>query len=379
MTYTPSLGGSPIGTMAPIPEGASAYLPSPLPRTLSLADDVTYLLVEATQHVAMLAGAGELLRNPNLLIAPLQRREALLSSRIEGTQASLADVYRYEAGVPGESDAQEVTNYVRAVVHAREMLETLPLSLRVLLEAHRVLLTGVRGRDTRPGEFRDRQVWIGTAETPIEQARYVPPPHQLLEDLLADWERFVNDEGLMTPLVRAALMHYQFEAIHPFVDGNGRIGRLLIPLLLQERGLLPQPLLYLSAYFERRRGDYYDHLLRLSETGDWNEWLRFFLTGVTEQAQDALRRVRALTALHERYRARLADGKASGNALRLLDHLFVTPYVWRGSVMRALSVTNAGAGLIIDRLAADGVLEPFPGTAGRARFFWAPEIMQALE
>lgn len=241
-----------------------------------------YLLDEASREVATLAGVGETLLNPRLLIAPFLRLEAVLSSRIEGTQASLSDIYVFEAGASEPPDAREVWNYVQAVEHGLARLDSLPISQRLLLELHALLLAGVRGGDLRPGELRSRQVWNAAPGTPVERARFVPPPAPALPDLLADWERFVHDQGPLPPLVRAALMHYQFEAIHPFIDGNGRIGRLLIPLLLAERGVLRTPLLYLSAYFERRRPEYYDQLLALSHSGDWTPRLRFFLLGVRD-------------------------------------------------------------------------------------------------
>ena len=370
------LAASPIGQLQPIPEGVLAYVPDPLPRSLQLPPDVVYLLDEASREVATLAGVGETLLNPRLLIAPFLRLEAVLSSRIEGTQASLSDVYVFEAGGREPADAREVWNYVQAVEHGLARLDALPISLRLLLELHELLLTGVRGSSLHPGELRDRQVWLGAAGTPIARARYVPPPPRALIELLADWERFVHDDGPLPPLVRAALMHYQFEAVHPFIDGNGRIGRLLIPLLLAERGVLRTPLLYLSAYFERRRPEYYDQLLAVSHSGDWTPWLRFFLLGVRDQARDALRRARTLRDLHEHYRALLQERRAAASVLQLLDELFVRPVFTRRHAADRLGVTVVATRAIIDRLEAAGIVAPVADTY--PQLFRADELLAAL-
>jgi len=257
-----------------------------------------------------------------------------------------------------------------------ELLEQLPVCVRLARQLHGVLLEGVRGEDKRPGELRDRQVWIAPAGTPIESARFVPPPAERVPDLLADWERFVNGEELMPPLVRCALMHYQFEAIHPFNDGNGRIGRLLIPLLLMELGVLSSPLLYLSAYFDAHRPEYYDHLYRVSTTGEWQPWLRFFLEGVAEQSRDAIERSRRIRALEEAYRQRLHDDHAPASALRLSEDLFIRPVMRRSDVAAALEMTVAGARNVLDRLVRLGILRAEPGTY--PQLYVAHELIEVL-
>jgi Fic family protein len=346
---------------------------------VDLDSSLVYRLDEASRAVATLGGVGETIQNPLLLIRPFIRREAVLSSRIEGTQASLSDLLLFEASGSRRprGDVAEVASYVRATERGIELLDRLPISVRFVNELHSVLLRGVRGGDKRPGELRSGPVWIGPPGTPIENARYVPPPADQVRDLLEDWEHFVNDDPVLPPLVQCALMHYQFEAIHPYLDGNGRIGRLLVTLFLCAKGVLTQPLLYLSAYFERERERYDDELFRVSETGDWKSWLGYFLDGVAEQANDALVRSRRLRDLHERYRRLLHDRRESGNALLLLDELFASPFMTAPLAADLLEITTAGARRILERLADAGVvdehLETWP------RLYVAKELIDLLE
>ena len=353
------LKGSPCGHLEPTDEGQWAFVPDSLPREVALDSPLIYLLDRASRGVATLAGVGETLPNPHLLIRPFIHREAVLSSRIEGTQASLSDVYLFEAsGSRRETgDVREVANYVRALECGLNRLEELPLCVRLVNETHAELLRDVRGQDKRPGELRTHQVWLGGEGTPIQESRFVPAPANLVRDLFADWEDFVNAQLDMPPLIQCALMHYQFEAIHPYLDGNGRVGRLLIILFLCAKGMLATPLLYLSAYFERYRDAYYRHLYDVSATGDWSPWLRFFLEGVVEQAEDALVRSRGVRHLHERYRELLQEERVSGNALRLLDELFVNPFMTAPWAREILGVTYGGARWILNRLTDAGILE----------------------
>ena len=374
---TERFANSPAGHLEETTDGALAFVPAALPRRFALSPERVYQLDEASRAVATLAGIGETLLNPHLLIAPFLRREAVLSSRIEGTRASVSDVYAAEATGRPRGDAQEVVNYVRALELGIERLSDIPICTRLALELHSELLTGVRGQDTRPGELRTIQVWIGSEDSKIEDASFVPPPPGYVPDLMSDWEAFVHDEGPIPPLVRSALMHHHFETIHPFRDGNGRIGRLLITLHLIECGVLRPPLLYLSAYFEAHRQAYYDHLSRVRETGEWEPWLDFFLSGVTEQSRDAMRRTRALRDLQEEYRQRLQAASASANAMLLADELFRTPIVTYRGVAELLNVTNAGARNIIDRLVGAGILEPLADSY--PRLFAAPELLDLLE
>src|SRR5205814_96999 len=264
----------------------------PLPPVLEWTPQLVRALSDADRLTGRLAGEGGRLANPHLLIRPFVRREAVLSSRIEGTQATLGELLAAEAGAAVDrspADLREVANYVTALEHGVKRLTTLPLSLRLTRELHAKLMTGVRGGHATPGEFRTSQNWIGAPGSTLSNATYVPPPPDMLMDCLSAWEKFLHERSLPV-LVQAALMHVQFEAIHPFLDGNGRVGRLLITLFLVEREVLPTPLLYLSAFFEATRADYYGALQGVHERGEWEDWLVYFLNGVARQSEDALSR-----------------------------------------------------------------------------------------
>lgn len=267
---------------------------------------------EAERAIGELRGIGHRLPNPHLLINPFLRREAVLSSRIEGTRTNVRQLLVYEAA-PEDStdraDAQEVLNYVEALEYGIKRLDTLPVSLRLLREVHERLLRDVRGQEERPGEFRTIPNHIGRETDSIYTARFVPPPPSELVAALDAFERFTASPYPLPFLVKLALVHYQFETIHPFRDGNGRVGRLLIILLLRQEGILPTPLLYLSAYFERYRDTYIDHLYAVSREGAWREWIRFFLRGIAEQAQDAIIRSQGLLDLQQTYRQRLQGAR----------------------------------------------------------------------
>ena len=376
---TATLRHSPCGRLVPIENGGMAFVPDPLPRSLNLSPSLINLLDQASRAVATLSGVGETVPNPNLLIQPFMRREAVLSSRIEGTQASLSDLFRFEASDHHRhpEDVREVSNYVRALQEGLRLLEDLPISGRLANQLHSILMHGVRGGEKRPGQIRTRQVWIGAPGTPVAEARFVPPLAQLVPDALADLERFANEEMHLPPLAQCALLHYQFEAIHPYLDGNGRVGRLLIVLFLCAKQVLPTPLLYLSAYFEADRQEYYDQLSHVSATGDWEEWLNYFLKGVFQQARDALLRIRQLRALHENYRGKLQANRESVNALRLADELFIMPYTTTPRSARMLGLSAAGARRILERLVAQGILAPVEGSW--PRLYFAEELLDIIE
>lgn len=270
-----------------------------------------------------------------------------------------------------------MANYVRALELGLKLLEELPLCVRLVNQVHARLVENVRGEEKAPGELRRRQVWIGSQGTTIQEARFIPPPANLVRDLLTDWEQFVNEDLEMPPLIQCALMHYQFEAIHPYMDGKGRVGRLLIILFLCAKQVLPTPLLYLSAYFERNRDAYYDHLYNVSATGDWGPWLRFFLEGVADQAQDALIRSRRVRRLQEQYRRLLQQERESANAFRLLDDLFTNPFMTAPLAARLLGITPAGARGILDRLAEIGVIDYVSGAW--PRLYVARELLTVIE
>ena len=352
------LTDSPCGRLVPTIEGQYAFVPDPLPPELPMSPSLVSVLDRASRAVGTLVGIGETSPNPHLLIQPFLRREAVLSSRIEGTQASLSDVFAYEAKGDTRTggDVAEVVNYVRALRLGIDRLGSLPISYRLINEVHERLMQGVRGENNRPGRLRDVQVWIGRPGSSIRDARFVPPPPDRLRDLLYDWERFVNEPSDMPPLVRCALMHYQIETIHPYPDGNGRIGRLLITLFLSATAVLPIPLLYMSGYFERDRQRYYDGLLDVSITGDWEPWLLYFLEGVYREAEDALERLRRVRNLQDEWRELLHSRKASASALRLLEDLLAHPMTTVRRASELLDMSDPGARRVLDRLIDAGIV-----------------------
>lgn len=375
---------SPTGRLVKAPRGYWAFVPHPLPPQINWSVDLVSALSDADRALGELAGVGRTLPNPHLLIRPFVRREAVLSSRIEGTEASLPDLYAYEAAqlalfeLPQPSDVREVLNYVRALEYGLERLSTLPLSLRLIRELHAHLMEGVRGEHSTPGEFRRSQNWIGPPGCMLNDATFVPPPVPEMQQALDAFERFLHTPSPLPPLVQLALIHYQFEAIHPFLDGNGRIGRLLITLLLCQWGLLSQPLLYLSAYFEKYREAYYDGLLLVSQEGRWARWIEFFLRGVAMQARDAVSRSQRLQDLQQRYRQQFQASRSSVLLLQLIDQLFAAPVVTVRQVEQYLGVTFRTAQLHVNRLAEAGILREVTGRA-RNRVYIADEIMRTIE
>ncbi len=270
---------SPSGKCLDIPLGYCAFLPNPLPPRIRYDSKFVHRVSEARGLLGELSGTARLLRNPYLLIAPYVRREAVSSSRIEGTQASLSDLFFFEAAEADEPevpDVREVRNYVQAMEHGIKVLADLPVSVRLVRQIHEILMQGVRGEHSAPGELRRTQNWIGPKGCALNDATYVPPPATEIRKALSDWEKYYHSDPTDPPLIQCALMHYQFEAIHPFLDGNGRIGRLLITFLLYERQILSQPLLYLSSFFEKNRDEYYERLLMVSKRGSWRGWFEFF-------------------------------------------------------------------------------------------------------
>lgn len=311
------------------------------------------MLSRADAALSELSGLGRVLPNPHLLISPLVRREAVQSSKIEGTQASLSDLLLDEAtpahaAAGNAADLREVHNYVTALEHGMARLAELPLSLRLVREVHAKLMTGVRGDKATPGEFRRSQNWIGPAGSNLMNAPYVPPPVDEMHELLADWESYLHVRDRTPDLVQCAIMHEQFEAIHPFLDGNGRVGRLMITLFLIERGRLSQPLLYLSDFVERHRSDYYDLLQRVRTHGEWIPWLRYFLSGVEETARDAATRARRLLELRE---AMMRQAERA-----LVDQLFVNPYITIAKAADVLNVSQPTATKVVKKLEAEEVL-----------------------
>lgn len=377
------------GRIAQHESGHAYFVPAETPRTLSLDERTLTLLEEAGHELGRLSSFSDFLPNPHLLIQPYVRREAVLSSKIEGTQASLSDVFAEEAqgddkGDEAEQteeqrDVGEVLNYVDALEYAMDQLGERRIDLSLMRDMHRILMRGVRGQDKNPGDWRQDLVWIGPLGTPIEDSTYVPPAPPEMMGCLSDLEQFLLEPPRMPELVQIGLMHYQFEAIHPFADGNGRIGRLLITLRLIERGKLPAPLLYLSAFFHAHRGEYYQLLEAVSKEGDYEAWIRFFLTGVKTQAADAASRARRLMKLRDNYRETLREMNATNPTFQLLEHLFANPFITIPRAEKLLDVTYPTAQRAVeDYLVEAGILEEITGQK-RYRRFLCRELLETLE
>lgn len=360
-------------------EGYHAFVPAPPSAKIAYDAALVLALSRADAALSELAGLGRLLPNPRLLIAPYVRREAVLSSRIEGTRASLSDILMDEAqaDVPhgDEADIREVRNYVAALEYGVKRLRDLPLSLRLVRELHAKLMKGVRGNTATPGEFRRSQNCIGPSGSTPATATYVPPPPLEMEKALAQWELFLHEREKYPDLIQCALMHEHFEAIHPFLDGNGRVGRLLITLFLIERERLTQPLLYLSVYFEAHRDEYYRLLQRVRTHCDWPAWLRFFLTGIAETAHDSMKRAATLIDMREKYRRRL---QSKANALALLDALFINPYITVARAQKTLSVSNPTARQAVGVLEKEGLLKEVSGRKW-GQLYVARPILAAID
>ena len=375
--FTEKAPGRPIKTA----QDYWAFVPKPLPPALEIDWDLANTLSEADRSLSELSGVARTLPNPHLLIAPFVRREAVLSSRIEGTQAGFSDLLFFEAAPsakPPIEDVKEVANYVSALEHGLARLKDLPVSLRLIREMHERLMHGVRGDSMTPGEFRRSQNWIGPPGCTLADAAFVPPPVAEMTQALSDFEKYLHEPLVLPPLVRLALIHYQFEAIHPFLDGNGRIGRLLITLLLCVEGLLPQPLLYLSAFFEHHRQEYYRLLMAVSQSGSWTLWIAYFLRGIAEQSSDAVKRANLLLSLRQRYREKMQSARSSALLLQMVDDLFSTPALDVSGASKRLNVTPRTAQLNVDKLIKSGILKEATGRR-RNRIFVAAEIIDIIE
>ncbi|HEY2424022.1 MAG TPA: Fic family protein [Chthoniobacterales bacterium] len=357
----------------------SAFLPAPLPPKLNWTSKLVRSLSEADRLIGKLGGEGRRLPNPHLLIRPFLRAEAVLSSKIEGTQATLGELLAAEAGVVVDrspDDLREVGNYVVALEHGIKRLTDLPICVRLIKELHEKLMTGVRGHPSSRGEFRTIQNWIGKPGCTPQTASFVPPPPDQVEPSLAQWEKFLNASDL-PPLITIALAHYQFEAIHPFLDGNGRVGRLLITLYLIEQQILSAPLLYLSAFFEASRREYYDSLRGVSERAAWEDWLEYFLLGVARMSQDALNRARRLNIKLAEWQNAVA-GESTKNPLRALELLAANPFITANGIVEKLNVAFTTAQRTIGRLEQLGILQQ-AGEAKRDRVYCARALLEILE
>jgi len=360
--------------------GYRAFIPKPLPPDppLVVGPSLQQQLSNADRALGRLHGSVETLPNPNLFVYMYVRKEAVLSSQIEGTQSSLQDLLAAEAhlaeGIP--PDVDEVVNYVRAMNVGLERLRELPMSIRLIREIHRELMKGARGHHLTPGELRQSQNWIGPAGSTIATASFIPPPPHEVPSLLGDLELFLHGDNEVPLLLRIGLAHAQFETIHPFLDGNGRMGRLLITFLLCEREALQKPVLYLSHFFKRHRQQYYDRLQAVRDEGDWEGWLSFFLDGVTEVSLEAAETAKKILVLREDHRRQINDrlGRTAGNGHKVLERLYEKPIVSIDDVRGITGTTFQAANVIVQRLVGLEILKEFTGRARNRRFLYAPYV-----
>lgn len=370
---------SPVGQIIKTSTGYKAFIPAALPPKLEWNDTLVHTLSRADFLLGKLAREGGRLPNPHLLLRPFITREAVLSSKIEGTQATLGEILAADSGVAvkqNPDDLQEVQNYIKALDYGIARLKELPLSLRLIKEIHGSLMQGVRGSHATPGEFRRTQNWIGSPGCTLNTAKFVPVPPDHMMDALSELERFLHNRQL-PPLIHIALCHYQFETIHPFLDGNGRVGRLLITLLLIEQKMLPSPLLYLSAFFEATRDEYYRQLYNVSRDGTWQDWLIYFLNGVAVQSEDVLSRAERINALLEQWKIMVASG-GSSIALDIVPRLAVNPYVTINKIAEDLQVAYSTAQRGIQKLESANIIQKTSDNK-RDKVYCATEVLNILE
>jgi Fic family protein len=371
---------SPAGRLVPTIQGCQAFVPHPLPPPSLDLNRIVPLLASATQVLGELSGIGRTLPNPSLLIRPFSRIEAVASSKIEGTVTTYSELFLFEVGADNahtRTDTKEVHNYTRALEYGLGRLSALPISARLISEIHAVLMDGVapaRGAQFVPGEFKIDQNWIGARL--IQNARFVPPPPDEAREALAELEKYIHGADTLPLILKLALIHYQFEAIHPFPDGNGRIGRLLIPLILCEQRAMSQPLLYISPFFEQNYNEYIDRMYDVSRNGCWEAWIEFFLRGVEVSCRDAIAKAHALQDLQRRYRERIQSGRSSALLGRLVDTLFEIPAITVPYAAVHLDVTYHAAQNNIQRLVDLKILYE-QHDIRRPKWYFANEIVTA--
>ena len=362
------------------------FIPKKLPPPLFYDNESVMLLARAERKVGELKGKGSELEDPHILIRSYLKREAILSSKIEGTLASLEDLNKHEAiGNIGKNEFKdkrllEVLNYIAALEGSLKQISEPDqrVDLHVIKKAHAILMKDVRGQDKNPGEFRIQQNWIVKTQGTKQQVVYTPPPPEKIRELLENLEAFfqTNHSGL-SALIQCAIVHYQFEAIHPFLDGNGRIGRLLLSILLSKKGILPEPLLCLSAYFDKHKEEYYSGLLEVSQKSKWREWIKFFLRAFAEQADGAIKNIQRLEDLKRKYKKILREKNTSSNAVLLMEHLFANPYITIPRALKFLNVTYPSAKNVIMILVDIGILKQ-TDIISTSKVFLAEEIEDAL-
>ena len=370
------------GKMVKTFTGYFAFIPAPLPPHIQWSDRLLTILSKADRGIAKLSEVGASFPAPHVVVRPFIRREAVVSSRIEGTRTSFQELLTYEARqlpLLENPDAHEVHNYVKALDYGLDRVASLPVSQRLIREVHARLMQGVRGEYATPGEFRRTQNWIGGPGATLQTASYVPPPVEKMLVCLSDLEKYIHSTSDLPPLIRIGLIHYQFEAIHPFLDGNGRVGRLLVSLLLSAWGLLPQPLLYLSAYFETHRQEYYDQLLSVSQKGTWEAWLEFFLKGVDQQAKESTARLRRLGDIRLKFEEIISLERTRKTLAQALDFLIGQPIITVSQLQDGIGLNNfVTAQRYVDRLIDLGILRQL-GERSRNRLFVAGEILKGIE
>ncbi|MBW4419850.1 MAG: Fic family protein [Myxacorys californica WJT36-NPBG1] len=362
-------------------EGYKAFIPNPLPPVpeVIMDQEMWSLLSKADRALGRLDGSTDALPNPDLFVFMYVRKEAVLSSQIEGTQASLIDVLEFESQAlepDNPQDAAEVVNYIAAINYGLERLKNLPVSLRLVREIHNELMQGVRGAERDPGEFRRSQNWIGSGGCSLAEASYVPPPPHDMIQALDNLEKFLHDPAPIPALIKVGLAHAQFETIHPFLDGNGRTGRLLITFLLCEQNILKRPLLYISYYFKKYRTEYYDRLQSVRDSGNWEGWLKFFLRGVNEVAQEASTTARNIVNMKEQHRQLVLNkmGRRSGNAIALLETLYSKPIFTVEFVQTTTELSYPNANSLVRDLCDIGLLEEITGQKRNRAFSYAPYL-----
>ena len=370
---------SPTGRIIQTLQGVSAFLPNPLPPPFLDIGSLARPLERATLALGQLSGIGQTLPNPHLLIRPFKRVEAVASSKIEGTVTTLPELLMLEVEKNAQnarSDTREVRNYTFALDHGLKRLKDLPVSKRLVQEMHKILLTNVnpdRGAHFVPGEFKKDQNWIGARL--IQNARYVPPPPTHTMTCMDDLEKYIHSDSSAPLLVQLALIHYQFEAIHPFPDGNGRVGRLLIPLILCEKKALTQPLLYLSTFFEKHYDKYIDLMLNVSKSGQWEKWIEFFLQGVASSANNAIKKSTQLQELHKEFLGKVRSARASGLLAKLVDELFDVPATTVPHAMKDLNISYNSAKNNLKKLKDLGIIREGEKNV-RPQWYFSDQIMQ---
>jgi len=354
--------------------GYRAFIPESLPPTppIEYSKQIQSILSEADRALGRLDGIITVLPNPNFFLAMFVKKEALLSSQIEGTQASLEGVLEFEAGMLPEeniNEIKEVVNYVKALNYGVERLQDFPFSLRLIKEIHKILISGTRGKLKTPGEFRKSQNWIGPPGASLNEATYVPPPPDKILSFMSNLEKYFYSKDKNPPLIKSAVIHSQFETIHPFLDGNGRIGRLLIVFFLLWKKALKKPILYISFYFKKNREEYYNKLMEVRNTGVWNSWLEFFLRGVIETAEEATETAREIIALKDGIIKKLYENSISSiYAVRIIDLLFEKPLISTNEISKKIKISKQTANTIINKFEKIGILKEITGKKRYKKF-----------